>query len=268
MTIFIDMDTKTYNKLRREKLKELGYYVYAYLDPTDEGEFIYDGIELTHRPFYIGKGFGYRINVHMYPCNLNRKNHKNNKIKKILSLGLVPIKVKIYEGLLEQVSLIKEVEIINLIGFENLTNVTHGGEGTSGFEHTTKTKKKIGSGNRGKKHTDETKELISEKLKGRVIDQGWKDKISKTTKGKLKKPFTDEHKKNIAESGKGRIPWNKGCKGCQEAWNKGLEMTKEMRENMSKAKLGKTGNIKSDESKKKISDSLKNYHNKRKNSDL
>jgi len=195
---------------------------------------------------------------------LKRKNHKNNKIKKILSLGLEPIRVKIYEGLVECESLIKEIEVINLIGFENLTNVTHGGEGISGYKQSEKTKKKIGVGNLGKKHTDETKKLISEKLKGRKIDDEWRNKISKTLKGVPKKPFTDEHKENISKGGKGRIPWNKGCKGCQTSWNKGLKMSEEARKNMSKAKLGKPGNIKSDESKKKISESLKRFHNEKK----
>lgn len=259
------METKSYSKLRREKLKSLGYYVYAYLDPTESGCFIYGDIELTHKPFYVGKGFGYRINEHMYSCNLKRRNHKNNKINKLLGLGLEPIKVKIYEGLNEPESFYKEIEFIKLVGFGNLTNVTYGGGGISGFKHNLKTKRKIGKKNKGNKHTEKTKKLISEKLIGRVINQEWRGKISNSTKGKPKKPFTNEHKKNISESSKGKVPWNKGCVGCQSAWNKGLKMTKEMRDNMSKAKLGKTGNLKSEESKQKISESLKKYHNNKKN---
>jgi len=36
------------------------------------------------------------------------------------------------------------------------------------------------------------------------------------------KPFTEEHKKNISKARKGKEPWNKGKRGLQEAWNKGL----------------------------------------------
>jgi len=35
-------------------------------------------------------------------------------------------------------------------------------------------------------------------------------------------PFTDEHKKNISKARMGKAPWNKGKKGVQGAWNKGL----------------------------------------------
>ena len=258
------MDAKTYNKNRREKLKQEGYYVYVYMDPREEGEYVYEDIRLTHRPFYVGKGFGYRINEHLQKSRLKRNNHKNNKIKKILSEGLEPIKVKVFEGLTEQESLIKEIELINLIGFDNLTNVTHGGEGTSGFNHKEETKHKIGGKNKGRKHTEETKKLISEKLKGREITQEWREKISKTTKGKKKKPFTEEHKKNIGEGGKGRIPWNKGCEGCQEAWNKGVKLSEEHKQKLSKAKAGKKYGNKSEETKKRISEGLKRYHNNKK----
>lgn len=258
-TIFIYMD-KDYNKERREKLKELGYYVYAYLDPREKGDFVYGDIVLTHKPFYIGKGFGYRINEHLRKTHLKRNNHKNHKIKKILSLGLEPIRVKIYEGLTEDESLLREVELISLIGFENLTNVTYGGEGTSGFEQSDKTKKKIGKSNRGKKHTEETKKLISEKLKGREIDDEWRDRISKTMTGIPKKPFTDEHKKNISEGGKGRIPWNKGCVKCQEGPWKGKKLPEEVKKQISKAKTGKKLGPRSEETKNKISETLKEYY--------
>lgn len=33
--------------------------------------------------------------------------------------------------------------------------------------------------------------------------------------------FSEEHKKSLSDAHKGCIPWNKGVKGSQEAWNKG-----------------------------------------------
>ena len=45
------------------------------------------------------------------------------------------------------------------------------------------------------------------------------------------------------------------------SWNKGKIMSEEARKNMSKAKLGKKGGLKTEESKRKISESLKKYYN-------
>lgn len=39
-----------------------------------------------------------------------------------------------------------------------------------------------------------------------------KNNIEITQKGKIRRPFTDEHRKKISESSKGRIPWNKNKK--------------------------------------------------------
>ena len=251
-------------KIRREKLRSLGYYVYVYMDPRKPGDYIYGELKLTHKPFYVGKGYGYRINEHMYKTHLKRNNHKNNKIKKILSEGLEPIRVKVYEGLTEKESLQKEIELINSIGFVNLTNVTHGGEGTSGYEQSDETKNKIGNKNKGRKHSEETKKRISEKLKGREITQEWKDKISEGSKGKPKKPFTDEHRKKISESKLGGVPWNKGCIGCQKPHNKGKSLSEEHRKKQSEIKLGKKRGKMSEETKKKISESLKKRNKKSK----
>lgn len=42
-----------------------------------------------------------------------------------------------------------------------------------------------------------------------------RNKISETTKGRPKKPFSEEHKRNLKKSLKGNIPWNKGKTGLQ-----------------------------------------------------
>jgi len=253
------MDSKTRSKLRREKLKELGYYVYVYLDPRKEGSFIYEDILFENEPFYVGKGYGLRINEHLYKCSLKRKNHKNNKIKKILAEGLNPIKIKIFEGLTEKEALEKEIEIIKLIGIKNLCNKTLGGDGTSGFKQKKSTKLKISKKNKGRKHSEETKKKISEKLKDRIITEEWRENISKGSRG-IKKTFTDEHKKNIGKSGLGRAPWNKGCKDCKPAWNKGIKMSEESKLKMSESKKNKKTGPKTEDIKKKISESLKKYH--------
>ena len=46
---------------------------------------------------------------------------------------------------------------------------------------------------------------------------------------------------------KEHVPWNRGKRGCQTAWNKGKKWSKETREKMSKVKVGTQGNRKRDE---------------------
>lgn len=249
------MEKKSYYRLRKEKLKRTGYYVYVYLDPRKKGSYTYDDIHLDYEPFYVGKGYGNRIKVHLYEYSLKQNNQKNNKIKKIINEGLEPIRIKLFIELTEVEALQKEIEVIEKIGLNVLTNVTKGGRLSYKY-----IKKHL---NKGRKHSEETKNKISEKLKNRVISEEWKNKISNGSKGK-KKVFTEEHKNNIGKSGKGRTPWNKGLKTGKPSWNNGKKMSEETKLKQSISKLGKKGPLKTDEVKIKISDSLKNYHKNKK----
>ncbi len=78
-------------------------------------------------------------------------------------------------------------------------------------------------GKPGRKQSIDIRKKISEGLKNiyesgdrkkiyRKKTQEEKDKISNTMKGVPKKPFTDEHRKNIGLSSKGRQCWAKGKK--------------------------------------------------------
>ena len=78
----------------------------------------------------------------------------------------------------------------------------------------------------GKKQTQHQKETVSKALSGRNIT--WGEKISKALKGRRsqnkgkKLNLTEEQRKLRSERHKGKIPWNKGKKGVQVAWNKGI----------------------------------------------
>jgi len=50
----------------------------------------------------------------------------------------------------------------------------------------------------------------------------------------------EEYLKRQSESRKGCIPWNKGKKGLQIAWNKGIPRTEEEKKNISKGTILKT----------------------------
>ena len=72
---------------------------------------------------------------------------------------------------------------------------------------------------------------------------------------------SDETKQKISEIKKGIVPWNKGKKGLQAAWNKGISMTEEQKKKLSEAHKGEKnpnyGKSLSEETRKKISEARK-----------
>lgn len=150
------------------------YYVYILLDPRKPMNLFYKindclNIELSHEPFYVGKGKGNRCLSHNYnkeDCNRYKKqkiNHIKMENKEII---IVILKKDLYEN--ESFKL--EKECISIIKRKNkggpLTNLTDGGEGSSGTIV-----------------SKETRIKHSNNMKGRKIT--WSDKISKSEKGKI-----------------------------------------------------------------------------------
>lgn len=66
---------------------------------------------------------------------------------------------------------------------------------------------------------DKYKNTLSKSLHGHVVSNETRKKISDAHIGKK---LSNEHKEKLSNAHKGKIPWNKGKRGVQVAWNKGL----------------------------------------------
>lgn len=174
------------------------YYVYIYLDPTKLGQHLYNEYLFEYEPFYVGYGHNNRKNDHIKEAKTNKKSYKLNKIRKIISDGLSPIIITYQENLSENDAKNLEIKLIKSIGRKDLklgplTNLTSGGDGSSGFipsqelrELWSKIRTGTKNGMYNKKHSNESKEKESntrkEKIKnGEIVPtkhtQEWKQKL-------------------------------------------------------------------------------------------
>lgn len=128
------------------------YYVYTLNDPRN-------GL-----PFYVGKGNGRRCFFHVWEArNTNKSTPKLNKIRKIERLGFQVLVKKIDENITDDLAKDLECFLISEAKFKgiDLTNLTDGGDGVSGFKRTPEMIAKS-------RHdwTDEQKNRISKSLSG------------------------------------------------------------------------------------------------------
>jgi len=142
----------SYADLTRQKM----YYVYSHLRKD------------TNEPFYVGKGKGKRC---------FSENARNLYWKKVANKAGYEVKILV-SNIDEELAFMAEAECIDLykrIGYK-LTNMTDGGEGASGYQHTEEHKEKMKgnelwklvktNGFKGKTHSDEQKAKWSEMRKG------------------------------------------------------------------------------------------------------
>ena len=92
------------------------YYVYIYMNPTEEYDDVINGIKLKFKPFYVGMGCGDRDKVHLKKSALKIKSHKSSKIKTLKANGIEPTIIRLYENLDKEEAVIKEIELINYFG--------------------------------------------------------------------------------------------------------------------------------------------------------
>jgi len=177
---------------------------------------------------------------------------------------------------LEEIKYIKE----NVNGY-NIAKGGDGGDTISNHPRLNEIKKGVSEFHKGKELTKEHKERISEahkgmkkpwsvengkkmaesnkgkesKLKGTKLSEEHKEKISESLKGVKKKPFSEEHKKNLSEAKKGKSNSSKG-KTLEEIM--GVERAAEFRKRQSESRKGR---VVSEETKKKISETIKRRKN-------
>lgn len=119
-------------------------------------------LETSDKPFYIGKGRGYRSRQHMSPSRRKADTHKNRVINKALRDGVKVLVEILHEDLSESDAFTKEVELIAFYGRRInggcLTNATDGGEGVSGYRHTNEARAAMAEAKRGRRLDQETRE--------------------------------------------------------------------------------------------------------------
>lgn len=181
------------------------FYVYLYLDPRKPGKYQYNDLRFDYEPFYVGKGKNDRKFDHVKLIDNCKNILKTAKIKKILAAELEPIIIEYKTDLTEEESFNLETSLIDMIGtIRNINGVSNRGPLAN-----------LARGGLGGAH------FVSEETR---------KKHSESAKKVMSNP---EVRDNIRNKMLNRIPWNKGKK-----------LTKEHRDNCSKALKGKPSAIK------------------------
>lgn len=174
-------------------MSEKKFYVYEHWRP-DRGEC-----------FYVGKGNGMRA----HDMRVRNKYHKRVQ-QKLSGLGLI-VEVRIIaDNLSESDAFAREIERIAFWKNDgaDLCNYTSGGEGSAGIKYTEERRKQISEILRARPPiSEETRKKLSRAAIGNKKGLGKKktpEAIEKTASYWRGRPKSEEHKRKISETKKGR----------------------------------------------------------------
>ena len=203
---------------------------------TSEIYYVYEHWRLDRDEcFYVGKGRGGRA----YSIKDRNRHHKAivtklNRTGSAFEVRMVAI------GLSEEEAFALERDRIKFWREANvdLTNLTDGGEGISGFRHTEETRKTLSEKNKGKpaafkgrKHSEKTKAILSALGKKRgapKLNDEQKAKVAVWHRGKKR---SQETCRKIAEKAKGRVSPFKG----KTSPMRGKQLSGDVKQKMSEA---------------------------------
>jgi len=229
--------------------------------------YIYVLFRETGAPFYVGKGHGDRWRYHDYAYGRDRNLHKLNIIRQMKAAGHEIPKIKLHEGLTEDVAYTYESALISAIGRADkglgpLTNLSDGGEGATGL--TPEQLERLAASQRGKKLSPEHIARIRAANTGRKLTP---EAIKKLTAARHAAPFSPETraKMSVVHRGKKQPPAaiaktaaaNRGRKRSPETRAKMVEaaanISPEIRAGMAMAtSLAQRGRVLSPETRAKI----------------
>jgi len=201
------------------------HYVYVYLDQRKpHGKYKYvcpSGriVAFPHPPFYVGKGKHGRVDAHLSEAEKRKgkpgqHGHKLNTIWAIQDeLGVDPIRIVTASLQTDWMAQALEIDLIAGIGRKNLklgplTNLTNGGDGSSGNVPTVEARLKASESNKGMKFSSVSvrKRVKTRTLRGRyAVPLERRKKIGNKLTGRKNGPPSEETRKKISVSNTGKI---------------------------------------------------------------
>lgn len=225
------------------------YYVYLLLDPTD-----------FYKPFYVGKGKGDRMLVHLTEQR-NDNRFKANKIAKIRRMGEEPVAMKWATGLQETAAYELEAQLIKRFGRRShdaegiLTNICEDNRppDPTGREVSDETREKIAARQRGDSNHRYGKSFTPEQREKRsriAKELGVKPPVRSG-------PMSEEQKQKISAANKGR-KWSEESRARASEARKGKKHGPPSAETIEKIRQSNIG-IK----KRKMTDEEREIHSER-----
>ncbi len=228
---------------------------------------IYKATNKINQKVYIGRTIqSFKQRIYDHKRNVLVNGYNNYFYKAIRKYGIDSFKWEIIDTAknIKELNILEQFFIDHYREIGEVYNLTDGGDGISGYNHSEISKQKMSEAHKGeknyfygKKHTEESKKKISEARKGKP--SGYKGKHQ-----------TVETRKKLSEASKGNQNWL-GKKHSEKTKQKISEARKnisiETRERISEAQKGNKnclGRKLSKETKRKISESQKKRWAKRK----